>query len=52
MRIVFFGSSHGVPEPNRKCSSAMVSVGENNYFIDMGVRIEDTTQGLYYHVPD
>ena len=41
MRITFFGSSHGVPEPNRKCSSAMVSVGENNYFIDMGVQVID-----------
>ena len=24
----------------------------HSYFVDMGVRIEDTTQGLYYHVPD
>ena len=48
MRIVFFGSSHGVPEPNRKCSAAMVSVGENNYFIDMGVQVIDglITRGI------
>lgn len=36
MRIVFFGSSHGVPEANRKCSCALIEVGENRYFIDMG----------------
>ena len=39
MRIVFFGSSHGVPEPNRKCSSAMIEVdGEHRYIIDMGTQ--------------
>ena len=36
MKIVFFGSSHGVPEPNRRCSSTMIEVGESKYFIDMG----------------
>ena len=36
MRITFFGSSHGVPEPNRKCSSLLVTVGENRYLIDIG----------------
>lgn len=42
MRIVFLGSSHGVPEPNRRCSSILVEVGENRYFIDMGTQsIED-----------
>ena len=38
MRIVFFGSSHGVPEANRRCSSAMIEVGERRYFIDMGTQ--------------
>ena len=38
MRIVFFGSSHGVPEPGRRCSSAMIEVGERRYFIDMGTQ--------------
>lgn len=36
MRIVFLGTSHGVPEANRKFSCAMVEIGENRYFIDMG----------------
>ena len=38
MKIVFFGSSHGVPEPNRKCSSVMIEVSDNRYFIDMGTQ--------------
>ncbi len=36
MKITFLGSSHGVPEPNRKCSCIMLEAGENVYFIDMG----------------
>lgn len=42
MRILFFGSSHGSPEPHRRCSSTLIEVGENRYFIDMGCQsIED-----------
>ena len=36
MRIIFFGSSHGLPEPDRKCSSIMIKSGDSCYFIDMG----------------
>ncbi len=36
MRITFFGSSHGVPEPGRKCSSVLVTIGEDRYLIDIG----------------
>ncbi len=39
MRIVFLGTSHGVPEPHRRCSSIMVEIGENRYIIDMGTQI-------------
>ena len=48
MRIVFFGSSHGRPEPGRRCSSALIEVGERRYFIDMGTQsIEQLiTRGL------
>ena len=38
MKLVFFGSSHGVPEANRRCSSTLIEVGENKYFIDMGTQ--------------
>ena len=36
MRITFLGSSHGVPEPGRKCSAVLVTVGENRYLVDIG----------------
>lgn len=36
MRIVFFGSSHGYPEQNRRCSCSLVEAGGKRYFIDMG----------------
>ncbi len=38
MRIVFFGTSHGIPEPDRRCSSALIEVGESRYFVDMGTQ--------------
>ncbi len=38
MRLVFFGSSHGKPEPARRCSSTLIEVGENRYFVDMGTQ--------------
>lgn len=37
MKVIFLGSSHGVPEPGRKCSCIMIEVGENHYFVDMGM---------------
>lgn len=37
MKLTFLGTSHGVPEPNRKCSCTMITVGERVYFVDMGV---------------
>lgn len=36
MRITFIGASHGVPEPNRKCSCTMIEICGRYYFIDMG----------------
>ena len=37
MKLTFLGASHGVPEPRRKCSCTMVTLGERIYFVDMGV---------------
>ena len=52
MRIVFFGSSHGVPEPGRRCSSAMIEVGERRYFIDMGTQsIEQLITRRWHRIP-
>lgn len=36
MKITFIGASHGVPEPNRKCSCTMIEISGRYYFIDMG----------------
>ncbi len=41
MRITFLGSSHGLPEANRKCSSILVEIGENRYIIDAGTGITE-----------
>lgn len=49
MRIVFIGSSHGVPEPNRRTSSILLEVGENRYFIDMGTHSME--QLITRHIP-
>ena len=48
MRLTFLGSSHGLPEPNRKCSSILVEIGENRYLMDMGTDITEpfATKGL------
>ena len=42
MRITFIGTSHGVPEPERRCSCTMIETQGRYYFIDMGTQaIED-----------
>ena len=41
MKITFFGSSHGVPEPDRHCSCIMVETAGNYYFLDMGMLAVD-----------
>lgn len=48
MRITFVGSSHGVPEPNRRCSCIMIETGGRVYFVDMGTSAVDAlrTRGI------
>ena len=41
MKITFLGASHGIPEANRKCSSALVEIGENRYLIDCGTDVTE-----------
>ena len=41
MKITFLGSSHGLPEANRKCSCILIEIGENRYVIDMGTDITE-----------
>ena len=48
MKITILGSSHGLPEPNRRCSSALIEVGTGRYIIDMGTQVEEclVTKGI------
>lgn len=39
MRVTFLGTSHGVPEPGRKCSATLLEVGSKKYIIDAGADI-------------
>ncbi len=42
MRITFIGTSHGVPEAHRRCSSYLLEINGAYYIIDMGTQtIED-----------
>ncbi len=42
MKLHFIGTSHGVPEPDRRCSSCLAEIGGSFYIIDMGTQtIED-----------
>ena len=41
MKITFFGTSHGYPEPNRRCSSALVEVCGKRILIDIGCNISE-----------
>lgn len=36
MKFTFIGSSHGVPEKNRKCTCIQLELGADRYFFDMG----------------
>ena len=36
MRITFIGTTHGVPEPNRKYSCSLIEAGGRKYLIDVG----------------
>ncbi len=48
MTLTFLGTSHGLPEPNQRCTSIMIEVSGRYYFIDMGVQVmEDlATRGI------
>lgn len=42
MKLTFIGTSHGVPEPDRRCTCMMLETAGRYYFIDMGTQaIED-----------
>ena len=39
MRIIFNGTSHGIPAPHRRCSSYIIAVNGSYYLIDMGTQV-------------
>lgn len=42
MRVTFIGTSHGIPEPEHRCSCTMLETRGRIYFVDMGTQaIED-----------
>ena len=41
VKITFLGTSHGVPEADRNCSSAMIEIGESIYLIDAGAPVSE-----------
>lgn len=41
MKVTFFGSSHGFPEPHRCCSSLMLETAHNKYLIDVGTDVTE-----------
>lgn len=48
MKITFLGSSHGVPEADRKCTSILIEAGECRYIVDMGTHTAEalTAKGI------
>lgn len=41
MNLTFLGTSHGVPEADRYCSSYLLEVDDNMYIIDTGAPVSD-----------
>ena len=39
MKLYFIGTSHGVPEKDRRCSSYIIEIDGNFYLIDMGTQV-------------
>ena len=39
MKLIFIGTSHGVPEADRRCSSYVIEVNGFYYLVDMGTQV-------------
>lgn len=42
MKLTFLGTSHGVPAPDRNCTSTLLTVNGVNYLIDAGAPVVET----------
>ncbi|MBR5679652.1 MAG: MBL fold metallo-hydrolase, partial [Clostridia bacterium] len=52
MRLTFIGTSHGVPEPHRRCSSYLLEVNGAYYIIDMGTQTVEDLRRLGISIDD
>ena len=52
MRLTFIGTSHGVPEPHRRCSSNLLEVNGAYYIIDMGTQTIEELRRLGIRIED
>ena len=52
MKLTFLGTSHGVPEANRKCTSVMLTVDGRHYIIDAGVPLATTLNSMQVDLHD
>ena len=50
MKITMLGTSHGVPEGDRRCACNLVEIEDRRYFVDMGTQaIEDIRSAPVLH---
>ncbi len=49
MKLTFVGTSHGVPEANRKCACLLITVGENHYIVDAGFPLVTALRPLHIY---
>lgn len=47
MKLIFIGTSHGVPEANRRCACMLLTVGENRYVVDAGYPLVTALKPLH-----
>ncbi|MCQ2456010.1 MAG: MBL fold metallo-hydrolase [Clostridia bacterium] len=52
MKLRFLGTSHGLPEANRRMSCTMIEAGGNIYFIDMGIMVIDDLRTMGRKISD
>lgn len=41
MHIIFIGTSHGIPQPGRRCSCTLVEAGGRMYLVDLGTMVTE-----------
>ncbi len=52
MRLIMIGTSHGVPEAHRRCSSYLLEVNGSYYIVDMGTQTVEDLRRRGISIPD